>query len=230
MSYVTISRPLPTANVKEKIGIRESRPLSSNPIVRDFVPSSGWTEDSNARYLLVDLPDFSREEVQVDTSSHVTISGERQTSDNRYIFRFQQNHTLPPDSDINSVSGNLDLERGIYYVTVPKLVSTLRRREPEIQMREIENTNSVGFLEEHTRNDENDRGGRVDKEEKREKNSRVDDFPEEAIKKWEKEPNHQLVIRAMRMLKENKQIVFTTLLAFSLGALVSLKVGSRRHV
>ncbi|KAK3226396.1 hypothetical protein Dsin_006258 [Dipteronia sinensis] len=233
MSYEQVlQKSLSTAHVKEKRGVRDSRPLLSNPIVRDFVPSSGWTEDSNARYLLVDLPDFSREEVEVDTSSHLTISGERQTSDNRYIFRFQQTHTLPPDSDINSVSGNLDLGRGILYVTVPKLVSTLRRREPEIQMSEIENTNSI--VEEHKqetpRNDENDRGGRFDKEEKREKNSRVDDFPEEAIKKWEKEPNHQLVIRTMRKLEENKQIVFITLLAFSLGAWVSRKVESRGHV
>ncbi|KAK0587443.1 hypothetical protein LWI29_022888 [Acer saccharum] len=145
---------------------------------------------------------------------------------------FLQTHTLPPDSDINNVSGNLDLERGIFYVTVPKLVSTLRRREPEIQKSEIENTNST--VEEQKQetpiNDENVRGGHVDKEEKREKNSWVDDFPEEAIKKWEKEPNHQWVIRAMRMLEENKHIVFTTLLAFSLGAWVSRKVGSRGNV
>ncbi|KAK3226385.1 hypothetical protein Dsin_006247 [Dipteronia sinensis] len=95
-------------------------------IVHDFVPSSRWTEDSNGHYLLVDLPDFKKEEVklQVDPSGHVTISGEQLTSEVgsycTYIFRFHQTLTLPPDSDINRVSGNLDLERGIYYVTVPK--------------------------------------------------------------------------------------------------------------
>lgn len=30
--------------------------LTNNPIVKEFVPSSGWTEDSNGHYLLVDLP------------------------------------------------------------------------------------------------------------------------------------------------------------------------------
>lgn len=29
---------------------------SNDPVIRDFEPSSDWTEDSNAHYLLVDLP------------------------------------------------------------------------------------------------------------------------------------------------------------------------------
>lgn len=32
------------------------RTLTNDPMVKDFVPSSGWTEDSNGHYLLVDLP------------------------------------------------------------------------------------------------------------------------------------------------------------------------------
>ncbi|KAK4842853.1 hypothetical protein QYF36_000821 [Acer negundo] len=200
MSYsMTISRSLPTANVKEKIGFGDSRPLSSNPIVRDFVPSSGWTEDSNARYLLVDLP-----------ADPYTATGFRYQQ-HLWKFRFRTRDFLR------------DCAKACKYCT------TTRARNTKS---EIENTNSI--VEEHKqetlRNDENVRGGHVDREEKREKNSRVDDFPEEAIKKCKKEPNHQLIIRAMRMLMENKQIVFTTLLAFSLGAWVSRKVGSRGHV
>ncbi|KAK0587760.1 hypothetical protein LWI29_028452 [Acer saccharum] len=221
------------ANVRARTrGFGADRPLSHNPIVQDFVPSSGWTEDSNGHYLLVDLPDFKKEEVKLqvdDTSGHATLSGERLTGDNRYILRFQQTLTLPPDSDVNGILGKF--EGGILYVTVPRLV-----QEPEIQKSENENTTNSNIVEEYThekpKNDhENDRvdgSSHVNEEEKKEKNSRVDDFPEEAIKKWEnKEPiSHQLVIRGMRMLKENKQIVFTALLAFSLGVWVSRKAGS----
>ncbi|KAI9175176.1 hypothetical protein LWI28_028553 [Acer negundo] len=198
-----------------KRGSGADRPVSHNPIVQDFVPSYGWTEDSNGHYLLVDLPDFKKEEVKLqvdDTSGHVTISGERLTSDNRNILRFEQTLTLPPDSDIDGILGKF--ESGIIYVTVPKLV-TVQQEENR------KNDNE---------NDHGDGSNHVDEEEKKEKNSRVDDFPEETIKKWEdKEPSNQLVSLAMRMLKENKQIVFTALLAFSLGVWVSRKVGSCGH-
>ncbi|KAK3226375.1 hypothetical protein Dsin_006237 [Dipteronia sinensis] len=226
------------ANVRARTrGFGADRPLSQNPIVQDFVPSSGWTEDSNGHYLLVDLPDFKKEEVrlQVDTSGRVTISGERLTSDNRYILRFQKTLTLPSDSDINRLLGKFD--GGILNVTLPKLV-TVQQQEPEMQTNENENTTNSNIVEEHKQENpkidhEKDRGdgtvdgsSHVDEEEKKEKNSRVDDFPEEAIKKWKnKEPSH-LLVRATRMLKENKQIVFTALLAFSLGVWVSRKVGS----
>ncbi|KAK2663968.1 hypothetical protein Ddye_002554 [Dipteronia dyeriana] len=227
-------------NVRGTRGFGADRPLSHNPIVRDFVPSSGWTEDSNGHYLLVDLPDFKKEEVklQVDTSGHVTVNGERLTSDNRYILRFQKTLALPQDSDINRILGKF--EGGILYVTVPRLV-TVQRQEPEIRKSENENTtNSNNIVEEHKqenpKNDhENNRGdGAVDGStshiDEKEKNSHVDDFPEEAIRKWEnKEPISHQWVRAMRMLKENKQIVFTALLAFSLGVWVSRKVGPCGH-
>ncbi|KAL5747393.1 hypothetical protein ACOSP7_024392 [Xanthoceras sorbifolium] len=197
------------------------RPLSHNPIVQDFVPSSGWTEDYNGYYLRVHLPDFKKEEVkfQVDTNGVVTISGERLTSDNIYRLRFQQTLKVPPVSDINRITGKFD--RGILDVTVPRLThGQLLEQEME-----KETTNSI--VQEHnkqhqTRNRSDGEGSHVGKEEKKEKNSRVDDFPEEVIKKWEKEQQPaSLLIRSMRLLKENKPIVFTALLAFSLGVLVS---------
>ncbi|KAL5814064.1 hypothetical protein ACOSQ4_024705 [Xanthoceras sorbifolium] len=236
------------ANVRGTRGFGE-RQISPNPIVRDFVPSSGWTEDSNGHYLLVDLPDFKKEEVkvQVDTNGDVTISGERLTSDNRYRLRFQQTLKLPPDSDINKITGKFD--SGILYVTVPKLTHVVQQQEQEailVPQEEIsENENTNGIVEEPNKQDDqtpnkNDEynhgdgdgdGSHVtDKEEKKEKNSRVDDFPEEAIKKWEKEQQPSQLVRAMRLLKQNKQIVFTALLAFSLGVLVSRKIGSVGHV
>ena len=36
-----------------RIGVRTS---SQGPVVEEIVPNSGWTEDSAAHYLLVDLP------------------------------------------------------------------------------------------------------------------------------------------------------------------------------
>ncbi|KAF2311346.1 hypothetical protein GH714_021947 [Hevea brasiliensis] len=50
--------------------ITGKRTRSQDHVVEEFVPSAAWTEDSHSHYLLVDLPDFRKEEVklQVDTS------------------------------------------------------------------------------------------------------------------------------------------------------------------
>ncbi|PIA62528.1 hypothetical protein AQUCO_00200500v1 [Aquilegia coerulea] len=88
-------------------------------VYEDFPPSSDWTHDSNCHVLLIDLPGFKREElkVRVDNLRKVTVSGERQVSENKYS-RFKQIYELPEDSDIDNISGRFD--GGLLFIIIPK--------------------------------------------------------------------------------------------------------------
>ncbi|KAI4336035.1 hypothetical protein L6164_014611 [Bauhinia variegata] len=62
------------------------------------------------------------------------------------------------------------------------------------------------------------------KEERRNGNAYMGGFPEELVRKWEQEPN--ILRSAVKILRKNKRIVVTAVLAFSLGLLVSRKFQS----
>ncbi|KAJ7956348.1 inactive protein RESTRICTED TEV MOVEMENT 2-like [Quillaja saponaria] len=105
------------ANVRgTRVGGR-SRLLTS--IVEEFIPDSGWTEDTNGHYLLVDLPGFTKDDVKlrVDNTGHVIISGERKVNEDKSIH-FEQTFEVPSNSDIDKITGKIDSE--ILYVTFPK--------------------------------------------------------------------------------------------------------------
>lgn len=151
--------------------------------------------------------------LQVDTSGNLTLGGERQTSDNRFIYRFLKTITLPPNSDMDGITGKFD--SGILYVTVPKLTV----KQPQQQEIEEIQKNGDKSVEEHKEDHHEN-----DKEEKKELKSKIDGFPEETLREWQKE-TCQLDV-AVRILKQNKQIVFTALVAFSLGVWIAHKLGS----
>ncbi|KAE9602171.1 putative HSP20-like chaperone [Lupinus albus] len=198
--------------------------ISGNPVVEEIIPNSGWTEDPSGHYLLVDLPDFRKEEVdlQVDSSGSIIVRGERKVNEWKRIH-FQLIFPVPEDSDADKVAGKFDA--GILYVTVPKRIAK-ENKESEIQ--EIPNGNVERSEEnenqklnagnkgrdpsQHDNQRENDKG--------RNDNAHIGDFSEQLIRKWEQEP---MLRNAVAVLRKNKGIVITAVIAFSLGILVSRK-------
>ncbi|GAV73833.1 HSP20 domain-containing protein [Cephalotus follicularis] len=197
---------------------------SRGPNVQQFVPSSAWTEDSNGHYLLVDLPDFKKEEVklQLDSSGHLTVSGERLVKDNKYVC-FEQSFQVPQNSDLDKITGTFDGE--ILYVTVPKHVAEIKE-EPE---NKDENVNSIleeNVVHENVEKDDDKHGNdhafnHEENKGNKEKKSHIESFHTEFLKKWGKEATQ--LERVMKMLKKNKGIILIAMIAFSLGVLVARK-------
>ncbi|KAM5570681.1 inactive protein RESTRICTED TEV MOVEMENT 2-like [Rosa sericea] len=98
-----------------------------------IVPASGWTEDSNGHYLLVDLEGFNKEKVKLEvntTTGHLTVTGERQVNEREHVY-IEENFPIPANSDVDKITGKFDGE--ILYVTVPKIVAVVQEnKEPEI--------------------------------------------------------------------------------------------------
>ncbi|KAK4842872.1 hypothetical protein QYF36_001070 [Acer negundo] len=122
------------ANIREKTRGFGERTFSQNVEVREIVPSSGWTDDSDAHYLLLKLPDFKTEEVKldIDESGNLTVSGERLQKaygDKFKIFMFEHTFTLPRNSDIDQISGKM--EGDIFRITVPKRPLVYKQESPE---------------------------------------------------------------------------------------------------
>ncbi|XP_059441023.1 uncharacterized protein LOC132173526 [Corylus avellana] len=239
---------------------------SSSRIVEEFVPYSGWTEDAKAHHLLIDLPDFNKEDVKlhIDSQGQMIVGGERKVNEEKYVY-FEQTFTVPENTVVDQISGKFDGE--FLYVTVPKqavveeeieyvdhgMISTAQENEHE-KPTNYENelgkpTNYENELGKPT-NYENELGKPTNYENELGKPTNYDDklssrddrhqhgnihgsrqseeekgnshlgFPEENIRKWE---NESIIILRMvvNMVKRNKGIVITALLAFSLGVLVS---------
>ncbi|XP_020225758.1 uncharacterized protein LOC109807613 [Cajanus cajan] len=235
-----------------RVGVRTRAPT---PVVEETVPNSGWTEDSAGHYLLVDLPEFRREEVklQVDSYGRILVSGERQVNEWKHV-QFRLNFPEPVDSDMDKITGKFD--GGVLYVTVPKRV-TQQNKESEaakagnsqVERAENDSHNRNGEDEKAEENDshqhgngkverleENDRQapnnadvGRRDpsqhdnhagQEIKRNENEHIGDFPEQVMRNWDQE---SMLRTAAGILRKNKGIVITAVIAFSLGLLISRK-------
>ncbi|KAK2663971.1 hypothetical protein Ddye_002556 [Dipteronia dyeriana] len=142
------------ANIREKTRGFGERTFSQTVEVREIIPSSGWTDDSNAHYLLLKLPghpinfdDLSHHMYEVkpdvDESGHLTVSGERlqkATGDKFKIFMFEQTFALPHNSDIDQISGKM--EGDILRITVPKRPLALEDHE------NVDQTNKVIYKQE----------------------------------------------------------------------------------
>ncbi|XP_008239835.1 PREDICTED: inactive protein RESTRICTED TEV MOVEMENT 2-like [Prunus mume] len=216
------------------------RSSSSTRLHEKILPSSGWTEDSNGHYLLVDLPDFKKEEVKLVvnvSAGYITVSGQRQVNKKNSEY-FEQNFSIPPNSDVDKITGKFDA--GILYVTVPKVAAVVEEKkeaEPEIienqnveetaatEPAQPENKNVEGAAAEniHLTRPKND-GQHSNKDDGASKklsgnNDRIF-FSLENIRKWE-EHEDGILKTAMEMLSKNKGIVITAVVAFSLGVLVS---------
>lgn len=180
----------------------------------------------------------------MDSSGNITVSGEMLTSDNKYIMRFEQMFPLPPNSDMDKISGKFDGE--LLYVTVPKRAKEESTEQPSLPASASgENEQQIlhrnddipeNVVEESNdhqmREGDGDRACQTNNKEKNnksEKDSCVDSFGEDFLRKWGNEPSHPFE-RGMKILRRNKGIIITAVLAFSLGVLLSRKFGSADHI
>ncbi|XP_048443983.1 inactive protein RESTRICTED TEV MOVEMENT 2-like [Pyrus x bretschneideri] len=228
------------ANIRGSMSDLEERLRPSTPTRMrvKIVPSSDWMEDSNGQYLLVDLPEFKKEEVRVEVNikaGHITISGERQVNE-RISQYFEQIFTLPQHSDVDKITGKFDSE--ILYVTVPKVVAAVeeQKKEPEIENENVQGSTAAATEPPQVEKNETVEGLRPKDE--GEHSKKVDGtkygeikkllgnehifFSTENIGKWE-EKGRNIVRNAMDMLSKNKGMVVTAVVAFSLGMLVNRK-------
>uniref|UniRef100_A0A7N2MNP6 SHSP domain-containing protein n=1 Tax=Quercus lobata TaxID=97700 RepID=A0A7N2MNP6_QUELO len=232
-------------NVRRR-GIGGRAPLRDH-IVEEFVPYSGWTEDVNGRYLLIDLPGFKSEEVKltIDGSGNMTATGQRQVNEDKTVY-FDQSFKLPENSDVDKISGRFDGE--ILYVTVPKQAVEEKREHETVKenvsdkAKQIEHEkpiNDESLNRDHHHHHHHDKPGNIhghdsemekrsntgnihghDSEtEKRSSRNAPMCFSKETIEGWENESG--LLGSAVKLLKRNKGIVMAAVLAFSLGVLVT---------
>ncbi|KAG6635386.1 hypothetical protein I3843_11G038600 [Carya illinoinensis] len=198
-----------------------------NPVVEEFVPSSGWTEDSSTRCLLVDLPGFQMNEVQLQItgSGKLMISGERKVNEDKIVF-FEQTYTVPKNTDLDNTTGKFSDE--ILYVTVPKQVVEEKRTDENVEeKRTDENVEENGTDEnvEENGTDENVEGnasGSQREDEKKSKGNANVGFSEETTKDL-KNKSVTCLENVVEMFKRNKGILMTAILSFSLGVLVTRK-------
>ncbi|KAK2984363.1 hypothetical protein RJ640_005379 [Escallonia rubra] len=207
--------------------------------VENFVPPSGWTEDSICHYLLVDLPGFRREEVKLEANDQlgqIMVNGERQVNEKN--MRFHQTFHLPENSDIQNISAQF--EGGILSVSIPK--KAIEENE------EQEYVGAVGAEEEsaheertedeeESAHEERTEDENLDKDHDKEGNGNDNHHDQverlnhkenflEASKEGLKQEAANLLKRLIENLSKNKGIVITAVLAFSLGLLVSSRYQS----
>ncbi|KAJ8771893.1 hypothetical protein K2173_027070 [Erythroxylum novogranatense] len=174
---------------------------------QEFVPSCAWTEDLNAYYLLVDLPEYRKEEVKLqvdDSSGRLTVSGERQINYNKYES-FEKTFKAPFSSDMGAITGNFDGE--ILVITAIEPFQTNGNHE-EAEDNNMDNNKG------HNETGPSCSGGGLD-------------LSGDILKKRKASPSP--LERAIELLKKH-QIVVTAVLAFSIGILLSRKLPSNREL
>ncbi|XP_043703669.1 inactive protein RESTRICTED TEV MOVEMENT 2-like [Telopea speciosissima] len=223
-------------NMRGRRGIAE-RPSTRQLVYEDFQPIADWTNDSNSHVLLVDLPGFKKEEVKLEVNSNsiVTISGERQLSENIYK-RFKENYSLPVDSDIDKISGKFD--GGLLFVIIPKKVYEIEEEPKEqhlIADRIAEqNKQETCKIEEKPKKDgkdtndhKSDHGNGIPEEGKREVSKKTEGkggLNQDRGKKYEIGIKIGSVGTAIEMIGRNKGIVLAAVLGFSVGMYLSHKL------
>ncbi|TKY55119.1 16.6 kDa heat shock protein [Spatholobus suberectus] len=218
------SSSMASARGTTRVGVRTR---ARTPVAEEIVPNSGWTEDSAGHYLLVDLPEFRKEEVklQVDSYGRILVTGERQVNEWKRVH-FRLTFPEPVGSDMDKITGKFD--GGILYVTVPKQVTqqnkeseTVKAGNGEVERAEENDSHAPNAHE--GRRDPSQHDNHREQEVKRNENEHIGDFPEQVIRKWDQE---SMLRSTAGVLRKNKRIVITAVIAFSLGLLVSRKFNS----
>ncbi|CAN4088147.1 unnamed protein product [Withania somnifera] len=195
---------------------------SANSVYEDVEPSSGWIEDTENHYLLIDLPGFKREEVrlQVDIFGNIRVSGERKVGEYKFI-RFEKSMKAPEKS--KSEDTRARLEDGTLYIIIPKelpennerdeaaIASSDQEENQPKKTDEVESSNG-----DDTNQKENDKEGLSEEEE----------FHDAKMaNKWHES---HLVAAGKEIMWKNKTIVITALLAFSFGVYLCQKCQSSK--
>ncbi|WCJ35979.1 HSP20-like chaperones superfamily protein [Euphorbia peplus] len=199
-------------NFGERIG-------SIDHSVKEFVPYAAWTEDSLNHFLLLDLPEFKKEEVklQVEKTGEIRISGERVVSDNKYLY-FDKSFKAPQSSDLEKVTAKFEGE--ILYVNVPKKQLVVAEESPG---NKIEQKYHNSIIQEKIQDHE-----QTAHDEMKSSDDGVQHFEREKKeeKKGTQNSNNSMFQRAIFMLGKNRHILLTAAFAFSLGVFVSRKFES----
>ncbi|MCD7455430.1 hypothetical protein HAX54_028117 [Datura stramonium] len=195
---------------------------SVNSVYEDIEPSSGWIEDTENHYLLIDLPEgFKREEVklQVDIFGNITVSGERKVGEYKFI-RFQKSTKAPEKSKSEDTSARL--EDGILYVIIPKELPENNEGDKE----EIDSSDHEDNQQKETEAHNDDTDQSQNGKERRSEAGEEEQFHDAKVeKKWHE---GDLLSAGKEILRKNKSIVITALLAFSFGVFVSQKCQSSK--
>ncbi|KAF4367625.1 hypothetical protein F8388_011264 [Cannabis sativa] len=204
------------------LGDESSTSRLRNAVFDEIVPSSDWTEDLGGHYLLVDLPGTA-------SINYIKIYGERKVNENKYI-RFNQTFKAPQESDLDGITAKFDGE--ILYLTVPKKKVLDPSHENNDQNLHQKSTGEKEKKKDH--HDGINHHNKDQKEEKEHQKTKTEGekeasksplyFPDESIRRWERETNY--LKSAMGMLNKNKALVVTAILAFSLGMFITRKFDS----
>ncbi|KAK4350505.1 hypothetical protein RND71_029818 [Anisodus tanguticus] len=199
---------------------------SVKSVYEDIEPSSGWIEDPENHYFLIDLPEgFKREEVklQVDIFGNITVSGERKVSEYKFV-RFQKSTKAPEKSKSEDTSAKL--EDGILYVMIPKELPENNERDEAA----IDSSAQEENQQKKTEEIESLNGDETDQKENDKEGLNGTSYEEEfhdakMAKKWHE---GEILAAGKEILRKNKTIVITALLAFSFGVFVSQKCQSSK--
>ncbi|KAG5035506.1 hypothetical protein JHK87_010416 [Glycine soja] len=179
--------------------------------------------------------EFRKEEVtlQVDGSTgRIIVKGERQTNEQKRV-QFELAFPLPPDSDVDNISGNYDSE--ILHVHVPKQASHQEHNKESSDIEKASNYGSVEMpqeieSEEHNVVDEGRNHGheqhkedREKKKERRNENAQhMDDYYSKKL--TSKLEQKRDMSRALEeVLMRNKGVVTTAVVAFSFGLITDIE-------
>ncbi|MBA0834766.1 hypothetical protein Goarm_007093 [Gossypium armourianum] len=186
--------------------------------VEELVPHLNWIEDSMRHYLLVHLPGFRKEEVDVGLAypGYVTISGERIVNDKKCTY-FGQALKLPENLDMKKVGQSFEDE--MLTLTFPKRTEeeeeedengnpsttkkSLQEEEEEEKQKEVINEQNQTTHEQHCHAESEEQSKQTD-----------DDNIVNATDK-EMRKNGGILERVINLLRNN--ILLTLALAFALG-------------
>ncbi|KAL9252798.1 22.0 kDa heat shock protein-like protein [Drosera capensis] len=224
------------ANPRRQKRPGEEQGMDQERTYQEIVPSSGWTEDTKFHRLLIDLPDFRKDDIrlQVDKSGHLTVIGGRLLNRDKYM-NFEKTFKLPENSDSAKISG--EFEGDMLYIRIPKIMKDKIKESKnetatssgydEEEKEEFSDSSREGSDDENSDNEDDSRGKNswrrpYEGEEPRNGSRNENHYHEQWKKKClEKENLFKVVIETVNELKG---IIATAVLAFTLGMLVSHKL------
>lgn len=178
----------------------------------EITPSSGWTQDPNSHFLLIDLPGFKKGDVklQIDKAGTIAISGERLKGEGKHEH-FEKAFTVPKDADTESIS--MRFEGETLRVTIPKV--TKEKKEEKQSKNEASSREPREKRKEESDDSRGENGEKINEPEEEKHRDHMSEDPGERDT-----PAKSIV----GMVIEKKGILLASLLSFTLGFLLSQKI------